>query len=129
MAALDAPRAAAAVGGQQRDPQRGHGSSIYSLASDGDSVYGSGYDFGGSKTEDDFEGSFRANWCDGSLVWMEDCHGDSYSVYPTGGAVYKAGHPHYCGNIGEFPQTRPVGLPPLARLRQEPSNRTITPDI
>ncbi len=50
-----------------------------SLASDGDSVYGTGYDFGGG-AEDDFEGTFRARWSDGSLVWLEDCHGDNYSV-------------------------------------------------
>ncbi len=85
----------------------GDNAAIYSLASDGDSVYGSGYDFGGSKTDDDFEGSFRASWSDGSLVWMEDCHGDTYSVYPAGDSVYVATHAHYCGNIGEFPQTDP----------------------
>ncbi|WP_256934833.1 YncE family protein, partial [Microbacterium sp. BF1] len=108
MAALDATTGASlpwAINSVIRNG--GTGASIYSLASDGDSVYGSGYDFGGSKTEDDFEGSFRANWSDGSMVWMEDCHGDTYSVYPTGGVLYTAAHSHYCGNIGEFPQLDP----------------------
>lgn len=107
----------------------GTASAIYSLASDGDSVYGTGYDFGGSKTEDDFEGSFRASWADGSMVWMEDCHGDSYSVFPFKGAVYKADHSHYCGNIGEFPQLNPWKLDYSLAFSKEPSDRTITPDI
>src|SRR5699024_1251138 len=82
----------------------------YSLASDGDSVYGSGYDFYGSDIDDGFEGAFRADWSDGEMVWMEDCHGDTYSVHPFGGAVYTATHAHYCGNIGEFPQLNPWHL-------------------
>ncbi|MRG60096.1 PKD domain-containing protein [Agromyces sp. CFH 90414] len=107
----------------------GNNAAIYSLASDGDSVYGSGYDFGGSKTEDDFEGSFRASWSDGSMVWMEDCHGDTYSVFPQGDVVYKAGHSHYCGNIGEFPQLDPWYLNHALAFAKEPSTRAITPDI
>ena len=107
----------------------GTNAAIYSLASDGDSVYGSGYDFGGSKVEDDFEGSFRASWDDGAMVWMEDCHGDTYSVYPFGGAVYKATHSHYCGNIGEFPQTDPWTVNHSLAFDKEPSDRTITPDV
>jgi len=106
----------------------GTGASVYALASDGDSVYGSGYDFGGSKTEDDFEGSFRANWSDGSMAWMEDCHGDTYSVYPSGGVVYTAAHTHYCGNIGEFPQLDPWRFNHSLAFDKNPSARTITPD-
>ena len=42
------------------------------------------------------------------LVWVEDCHGDSYDSYPaTYGAVYVVSHAHYCGNVGGFPQTDP----------------------
>ena len=107
MAALNATTGASlpwAVNSLIRDA--GTNAAMYSLASDGDSVYGTGYDYYGT-AEDGFEGSFRANWSDGSLVWMEDCHGDSYSVFPAGDAVYVTGHSHYCGNIGGFPQTSP----------------------
>ncbi|MBC9227704.1 PKD domain-containing protein, partial [Aeromicrobium sp. zg-636] len=106
----------------------GQNSAIYSLAADEDGLYGSGYDFGGSKTEDDFEGTFRSDW-DGNLVWMEDCHGDSYSVFPFKGAVYKATHSHYCGNIGEFPQLDPWHVNHSLAFAKQPSDRTITPDI
>ncbi|QXE30420.1 PKD domain-containing protein [Microbacterium sp. HSID17254] len=130
MAALDASSGASlpwAINSVIRNA--GTGASIYSLASDGDSVYGSGYDFGGSKTEDDFEGAFRARWSDGSMVWMEDCHGDTYSVYPTGGVLYTAAHSHYCGNIGEFPQLDPWSFNFSLAFDKNPSDRTITPDI
>ena len=107
MAALDAVTGASmpwAVNSLIRNA--GEKAAMMALASDGDSVYGVGYDFGGGP-EDGFEDVFRANWSDGSLVWMTDCHGDDYSVAVSGGVVYSASHDHYCGNIGGFPQTSP----------------------
>ena len=78
---------------------------IYSLDSDSDSVYGSGYHFGGGGT---LEGVFRADWANGDIVWVEDCHGDTYSVSASTDVVYTASHAHYCGNSGGFPQTSPT---------------------
>ncbi|MET1007017.1 MAG: LamG domain-containing protein, partial [Propionibacteriaceae bacterium] len=80
-------------------------SAIMSLVATPDGFYGSGYAF--SKTDGNLEGSFKSDW-DGNLVWVEDCHGDTYSIFPFNGAIYAAGHPHFCGNIGGFPQTDPV---------------------
>ncbi|GAA1831350.1 PKD domain-containing protein [Agromyces salentinus] len=77
---------------------------IYSLASDGTSLYGTGYVFGAGGN---LEGTFRASWDTGQVEWVADCHGDTYSAAPVGGTVYVAGHAHYCGNIGGFPQTDP----------------------
>ena len=78
---------------------------ILTMAGDADSFYGGGYAY--SKTHGNLEGTFRSDW-DGNLVWVEDCHGDTYSVYAApGGDVYVAGHPHYCGNVAGFPQTDP----------------------
>ncbi|MGW9402468.1 PKD domain-containing protein [Arthrobacter sp. NPDC055585] len=82
----------------------GKDSAILSLSSDGVNFYGTGYIFG---TGGNLEGSFSGNWSDGSLKWVEDCHGDSYGIWASSTAVYLAGHPHYCGNIGGFPQTEP----------------------
>lgn len=101
---------------------------MYSLSSDGDSVYGTGFDYGGTD-QDGFEGAFRASWSDGSLVWMEDCHGDSYDVAPTGDSVYVVGHPHYCGNIGAFPQTNPWTYQHSLAFSKQPTGPKITPDI
>ncbi|GGF13826.1 PKD domain-containing protein [Subtercola lobariae] len=81
----------------------GSQSSIESLSTDGDSVYGSGYVYGSGGN---LEGSFRSDW-NGNLTWVEDCHGDTYSQASNGTALYVAGHPHYCGNIGGFQNTSP----------------------
>lgn len=75
--------------------------SITSLASDEDTFYASGYTFGRSTT---LEGVVAINWSDLGTHWLSDCHGDTYSVHASGGLVYLAGHPHYCGNIGGFAQ-------------------------
>ena len=80
----------------------GENSGIYSLSSDGESLYGAAFLF--SVTEGNFEGTFRASWADGSIEWMTDCHGDSYSIAATEGVVYTASHAHYCGGVGGFPE-------------------------
>ena len=85
----------------------GSQAAIVSLASDDSNVYGSGYVFGAGGN---LEGVFSANWRDGSIKWVDDCHGDTYGVYAADSAVYAAGHSHYCGNIGGFPQTDPWGF-------------------
>lgn len=80
----------------------GANAGITSLSSDATNVYGTGYVFGAGGN---LEGAFSANWSDTRVRWLEDCHGDTYSVYPSGNAVYTASHAHYCGNIGGFPET------------------------
>jgi trimeric autotransporter adhesin len=85
----------------------GTAAAMSSLAADADGVYGTGTTTGGT-SEDGFEGAFRANWSDGSLIWMEDCHGDSYDVTPTTETIYVAGHPHSCANVGGFLETLPT---------------------
>ncbi|WP_285113973.1 PKD domain-containing protein [Leifsonia sp. fls2-241-R2A-40a] len=77
---------------------------IMSLAATSDRVYGSGYVFGPGGN---LEGSFAADGTTGALIWLEDCHGDTYSVAPLGDALYVAGHPHDCRNVGGFPETNP----------------------
>ncbi|WP_460842283.1 LamG-like jellyroll fold domain-containing protein, partial [Nocardioides marmoraquaticus] len=90
------------VNSQVRDA--GAESAILKLASDSTSFYGVGYHFGRAGNT---EGMFQASWADGSLVNMEDCHGDTYDVAAVGDVVYSASHKHYCGNSGGFPQTDP----------------------
>lgn len=77
---------------------------ILSLTSTSAGVFGTGYDFGSTGN---FEGTFRATWADGTLTWLEDCHGDTYAAAPTSSVVYTTGHTHYCGNIGGFGETTP----------------------
>lgn len=79
-------------------------SSITSLAATADRVYGSGYVFGPGGN---LEGSFSADANTGALIWLEDCHGDTYSVFPLASALYLVGHPHDCRNVGAYPETNP----------------------
>ena len=105
MAALDAVTGASlpwAVNSLLRNG--GINGGITSLTSSPDGVFGTGYDYGVGAN---FEGTFRANWSDGSIIWMEDCHGDTYSAALTQNVVYTTGHAHYCGNIGGPVETAP----------------------
>jgi PKD repeat protein len=82
----------------------GANASITSLQATSDRVYGSGYVFGSGGN---LEGSFAADGVTGALIWLEDCHGDTYSIVPLNNALYAAGHPHDCRNVGGFPETNP----------------------
>ena len=83
----------------------GETAAILSLTADNDTVYGSGYAFGGTKGY--FEGAFAARPSDGKVRWLQDCHGDTYSAAPVGDVVYSVGHAHDCSNIGGFPDPEP----------------------
>jgi hypothetical protein len=76
---------------------------IWSLRADKDTVYGTAYTYGGGN----FEGAFAVSPADGAIRWLQDCHGDTYDVTPIGNVVYSVGHPHYCLNIGGFPDPEP----------------------
>lgn len=75
--------------------------SIMSLVATSDGFYGGGYTY--NRTDGNLEGMFKSDW-NGNLVYLEDCHGDTYSVYATDSVVYTAGHAHFCGNVGGFLQ-------------------------
>jgi PKD repeat protein len=78
---------------------------ITGLTSDGVHVYASAYDYDGVGGA--FEGVVAARWSDGAINWLQDCHGDTYAVWATESVLYTAGHAHYCGNIGGFPESTP----------------------
>jgi PKD repeat protein len=83
---------------------QGVNSAVYSLATDGVTVFGTGYDYYGPGN---LEGSFAAAADGGATMTINDCHGDHYASFPMGGALYTAGHPHDCSNIGGFPEENP----------------------
>lgn len=78
-------------------------SAILSLATDGSTVYAAGYAY----VTGTFEGVYAASGKDGTLRWLQDCHGDTYGVTAIGDVVYSVGHAHYCENIGGFPDSVP----------------------
>ncbi len=81
----------------------GPNAAITSLVADSSRIYGTGYVFGGGGN---VEGRFAIDAV-GNLIWLDDCHGDSYSAVPIGNVLYSVGHAHYCGNMGSFPETNP----------------------
>jgi len=83
---------------------QGVNSAVYSLTSEGDTVYGTAYDYFGPGN---MESAFAAKADGGALVWASTCRGDTYSSYPTGGALYLASHAHQCSNIGGYPEQNP----------------------
>ncbi|MBO0901678.1 fibronectin type III domain-containing protein [Cellulomonas sp. zg-ZUI22] len=102
----------------------GQNAAVYSLSSDGDSVYGTGYDFGGT-SQDGFEGAFRASWT-GQLRWIETCRGDTYAIAALGGHVYTASHSHNCSAMGSFPEMSPRIYRHGLVWTKEPSGRTVS---
>ncbi|MGI3786557.1 MAG: LamG domain-containing protein, partial [Janthinobacterium lividum] len=86
--------------------QYGANGGVLSLKTDGTTVYGAGFWFGG--TDSNFEGAWAVSPSDGSIKWLADCHGDTYDTTVANGVVYAASHQHDCSNIGSFPQQRPT---------------------
>jgi hypothetical protein len=74
----------------------GSSSAIFSLVSRGAVVYATGYNYTGSGN---LEGAVAMNWSDGSVKWIEDCHGDSYSSVPFDDALYVVSHAHDCSSV------------------------------
>ncbi|MEZ5249825.1 MAG: hypothetical protein R2713_11610 [Ilumatobacteraceae bacterium] len=83
----------------------GNTAGVTSLYSDGNDLFGSGYWFGGTGN---FENVFSASWDGGTTNWIADCHGDTHSVYVTGGVVYNVGHAHECGGLGAADSSAPT---------------------
>ena len=88
----------------QKVRDAGPNSAILGLHTDGTAIYGVGYVYG---TGGNLEGAFSASPNSGTINWIEDCHGDSYSVFSTSKTVYTVSHAHYCGNVGGYYQSDP----------------------
>ena len=80
---------------------------ITSLRTDGRQIYGSGFAFGAGSS---FEGTFAANPTTGAITVLNDCHGDTYDVYPGGAVLYSVSHVHDCSAVGGFPDVNPRNL-------------------
>ena len=96
---------------------QGVNSAIYSLSTDGTTVYGSGYDYLGPGN---VEGTFAAAADGGALVEINDCRGDTYSTFPMNGALYVASHTHNCESIGGSIEQNP-------RVERRATAYTLTP--
>jgi hypothetical protein len=75
---------------------------ITSLRTDGTLIYGTAFAFGSGAS---FEGPFGANPTTGALVFLNDCHGDTYDSLAVGQVLYMVSHAHDCSAIHQFPDT------------------------
>ena len=91
----------------------GPNAAIDTLSTDGTQIYGGGYLLQTQPVGSvmNFEGTFAANPYTGVIAWLNDCHGDSYSTFVSGAALYSAGHAHDCSAVGSFPNYTPSNEP------------------
>jgi hypothetical protein len=81
----------------------GNNCGITSISSDGTLVYGSGFAFGCGN----FEGTFGADPNTGAIVFVNDCHGDTYDTFPIGQVLYSVSHAHDCKAVNAFHESSP----------------------
>jgi Domain of unknown function (DUF5122) beta-propeller len=93
--------ATTAFAGNQTIRDYGANSAILSLSADSNSVYATGYSFGSGN----FEGTARLDPDTGKIIWVDDCHGDTYGTFSTGLVLYSVSHAHDCSGMGSFPDT------------------------
>lgn len=67
-------------------------------------VYGSANGQG----EHMFDGRFAARASSGDLVWLDNCYGATYGVYPRGDVLYAVSHSHDCTSLGAFGEASPA---------------------
>lgn len=94
------------VDGTSVGPQRGQ-AGIWSLTSDANAVYGTGWVFA-DKATGNLEGAFSAEPNSGAIRWIADCHGDHYGIYSDGTNIYSTSHEHACETMGGYPQKDPA---------------------
>ncbi|MGY2130537.1 PKD domain-containing protein [Blastococcus sp. SYSU DS0617] len=86
---------------------QGTEAAIWGLSASGDTVYGSGYDFGGPGN---LEGTFAAAADGGELRFVAYCRGDNYDNFATSQVLYIASHMHRCDYIGGYPDSAPAEI-------------------
>ncbi|MEU2350286.1 PKD domain-containing protein [Modestobacter sp. NPDC049651] len=87
----------------QQLTNQGVNSAIYSLSTQGDTVFGTAYDYYGPGN---LEGTFAVKADGGTVLAINDCRGDTYSSFPADGVLYLASHEHDCANAGGFPEQK-----------------------
>ena len=77
---------------------------VTDLQVQGDTVFGSADGEGGHW----YDGRFAAKFDTGDLVWLDNCYGATYGMFPAGDTIYSVGHAHDCTSLGAFSETSPT---------------------
>jgi hypothetical protein len=110
-AAADAITGAPLPWGSQSDSYQiqldGTSSGVTNYSTDGTKIFSGGFNTGQTSRPGGLEGRVSISPSDGTVNWIADCHGDTYSTVPIGNILYSVGHSHDCQPIGAFPDTDP----------------------
>ncbi len=87
------------------DPTGASGTSFTSVSTDGTQVYLTAFTYisAAANRIGTFEGRMAISATNGTLIWLNDCVGDSYDSFPIGQVLYSASHMHGCGPRGFMP--------------------------
>jgi hypothetical protein len=90
----------------QKITDSGNNGGITSISSDASLIYGSGFAYQ-CGTSCNFEGTFGADPNTGAIVFVNDCHGDTYDTFPLGQVLYSVSHAHDCKPVNGFHESNP----------------------
>jgi hypothetical protein len=111
LAAADATTGAPVPWASQSDSYAirddGVNSGITSLSTNGSKTFLTGFNFQNPAKPGGLEGRAAISPVNGTVSWISDCHGDSYSAVPIGNVLYSVGHAHDCEPAGAFPESNP----------------------
>ncbi|MGV9001940.1 MAG: hypothetical protein ACOH18_03205 [Candidatus Saccharimonadaceae bacterium] len=79
-------------------------SSITNFSTDGTYIYISAFSYQAPQSTMWMEGTAAINPTNGAIVWLDDCHGDTYGSFPQNGVLYSVSHAHDCGGMAGFPE-------------------------
>jgi hypothetical protein len=80
---------------------------ITSLSVNATQVFLSAFTFVPGPHPGSFEGTAAISATDGSLIWVDDCAGDTHDAVPYFDVLYSVSHAHDCNPIGGYPQEEP----------------------
>jgi hypothetical protein len=100
----------------------GSGAAVLSLTADSTRIYGAGYSYQAPDGDNGrFEGRFAADPMTGTILWANDCQGDTYGTWPVAGVLYSVSHAHNCAATGSFPNNFPASEPQHRALAESTS--------
>jgi len=83
----------------------GSGLGITSMSTDGTQVYFSSFtSLDVAPHPGSFEGTAAINPSNGNVIFINDCAGDTYDVFPVGQVLYSVSHAHNCSPMDGYPQ-------------------------
>jgi hypothetical protein len=97
---------------RDEDPvNSGAGITSFSREAGVDQIFLTAFTFISTSMPGGFEGRASISPFDGHIIFMNDCHGDSYSAFPIGGVLYSVSHEHDCTAISSFREQTPrIGM-------------------